>query len=338
MELEVRLVGGIENCFVSLPLPLVQTLDSSSAHLLTLELRSRTGHRWFVAWSGATSTSSSSAIEVSQQFADCISLPDRTAVQVRAISNVAKATLVTIEPHSEDDWEVLELNSEHAEAAILNQRFFKVRIVYEAMKFPLWLHGRTVTTVRVVSTFPKKGVVQLVAGTEVAVAPKRRKKNGNAHEGPYMQSSIKEHPFARALLRIQDPDRRFIHKSYVNGVELGVVLTSVAFIHPETAQSFSLDSLQFVVIIPRSSSEESSKNSDNDSFRKRSSSPPANNGNLTEKKKIRQAVVHLLISESVAKGHVMFAKSLRLYLGVGLHSCMLLLPDIQLSSLLYLHS
>ena len=64
MELEVRLVGGIENCFVSLPLSLVQTLDSSSAHLLTLELRSRTGHRWFVAWSGATSTSSSSAIEV----------------------------------------------------------------------------------------------------------------------------------------------------------------------------------------------------------------------------------------------------------------------------------
>ncbi|KAM4088196.1 hypothetical protein ACB094_07G052300 [Castanea mollissima] len=315
MELEVRLVGGIENCFVSLPLPLVQNLDSSSAQLLTLELRSRTGHRWFVSWSGATSTSSS-AIEVSLQFAECISLPDRTAVQVRAISNVAKATLVTIEPHSEDDWEVLELNSEHAEAAILNQ----VRIVHEAMKFPLWLHGRTVTTVRVVSTFPKKGVVQLVAGTEVAVAPKRRKKNGNAHEGPYMQSSIKEHPFARALLRIQDPDRRFIHKSYVNGIELGVVLTSVAFIHPETAQSFSLDSLQFVVIIPRSSSEESSKNSDNDSFRKRSSSPPANSGNLTEKKKIRQAVVHLLISESVAKGHVMFAKSLRLYLGVGLHS------------------
>ena len=180
--------------------------------------------------------------------------------------------------------------------------------------------------------------MQLVAGTEVAVAPKRRKKNGNAHEGPYMQSSIKEHPFARALLRIQDPDRRFIHKSYVNGVELGVVLTSVAFIHPETAQNFSLDSLQFVVIIPRSSSEESSKNSDNDSFRKRSSSPPVNSGNLTEKKKIRQAVVHLLISESVAKGHVMFAKSLRLYLGVGLHSCMLLLSDIQLSSLLYLHS
>lgn len=171
--------------------------------------------------------------------------------------------------------------------------------------------------------------VQLVPGTEVAVAPKRRKKNVNSQEGRYMQSSTKEHHFARALLRIQDSDRRFIHRSYVNGVELGVALTSVAFIHSETAKSFSLDSLQLVVIIPRSSPEERLKNSDNDALRTKSSSTPkvADIGNLTDKKKNRQAVVHLLISESVAKGHVMIAKSLRLYLGVGLHSCMLLFPE-----------
>lgn len=42
-------------------------------------------------------------------------------VQVRVVSDVPKATLVTIEPLTEDDWEVLELNSEHAEADILNQ-------------------------------------------------------------------------------------------------------------------------------------------------------------------------------------------------------------------------
>ncbi|KAE8009972.1 hypothetical protein FH972_006373 [Carpinus fangiana] len=323
MELEVRLVGGIENCFVSLPLPLIQTLESTRSGLghlpqvLALELRSlKDHHLWRVAWSGATSNSS--AIEVSQQFAECISLPDHASVQVRVVSNVPKATMVTIEPHGEDDWEVLELNSEHAEAAILNQ----VRIVHEAMKFPLWLHGRTVITFLVVSAFPKKAVVQLVPGTEVAVAPKRRKKNVNSQEGRYMQSSTKEHQFARALLRVQDPDRRFIHRSYVNGVELGVALTSVAFIHSETAKSFSLDSLQLLVIIPRSSSEESLKNSNNDALRTKSSSTPkvADMGNLTDKKKNRQAVVHLLISESVAKGHVMIAKSLRLYLGVGLHS------------------
>lgn len=61
------------------------------------------------------------ALQVAQQFGDCISLPDHARVQVRALSNVTKATLVTIEPSTEDDWEVLELNSELAEAAILNQ-------------------------------------------------------------------------------------------------------------------------------------------------------------------------------------------------------------------------
>ncbi|KAG7990266.1 hypothetical protein I3843_02G017200 [Carya illinoinensis] len=325
MEFEVRLVGGVENCFVSLPLPLIQTLDSTRSALLplpqvlALELRSLSDSRlWHVAWSGATSASS--AIEVAQKFAECIFLPEHATVQVRAVSNVPKATLVTIEPLSEDDWEVLELNSEHAEAAILNQ----VRIVHEEMKFPLWLHGHTVITFLVASTFPKKAVVQLMPGSEVAVAPKRRKKNVNAHEVGYKQhgTSTKEHHIARALLRIQAPDGRFIHRSNVRGVELGVVLTSVAFIHSETAKTLSLDSLQFVVIIPRSSSEESMRNSDNDALRTKGSSTPkvAGTGNLADKKKNRQAIVHLLISDSVAKGHVMIAKPLRLYLGVSLHS------------------
>lgn len=67
MELEVRVVGGIESCFVSLPLPFIQTLQST--HLgflppvLALELRSRrTCESWHLAWSG--SASRSPAIEV----------------------------------------------------------------------------------------------------------------------------------------------------------------------------------------------------------------------------------------------------------------------------------
>ncbi|XP_072086074.1 peroxisomal ATPase PEX1-like isoform X1 [Arachis hypogaea] len=127
MEFEVELVAAIDNCFVSLPLPLIQTLQSTRSsplpHILALELRSPTHppNLWFVAWSGATS--SPSAIKVSKQFVECISLPNHGTVQVRAAFNVAHASLVTIEPHTEDDWEVLELNSEQAEAAILNQVF-----------------------------------------------------------------------------------------------------------------------------------------------------------------------------------------------------------------------
>ncbi|CAB4307142.1 unnamed protein product [Prunus armeniaca] len=320
MEFEVRLVGGIENCYVSLPLALIQTLQSSSSslpHVLALELRSSSNDsRWNVAWSGATSTSQ--AVEVAQQFGDCISLPDHARVQVRALSNVTKATLVTIEPSTEDDWEVLELNSELAEAAMLNQ----VRIVHEAMRFPLWLHGRTTITFLVVSTFPKKSVVQLVPGTEVAVAPKRRK-TVNSHGDSSTLASNGERHISKALLRIQDPDRRLVHKSgYVKGVELGVVLTSVAMIHPETAKMFSLSSLQLVAVVPRLSPKESMKNSENDGLRTRSSSTPkeSNNGISNDKKDNRETIVRLLISDSVAKGHVMVAQSLRLYLRARLHS------------------
>ncbi|KAF7830064.1 anaphase-promoting complex subunit 1 isoform X1 [Senna tora] len=155
MELEVKLVGSIDNCFVSLSLPLIQILQATRSaplpHILALELRSRTDDLWVVAWSGATSASC--------RHRECISLPHHAKVQVRAASNVPHASLVTIEPHTEDDWEILELNSEQAEAAILNQ----LRIVYEGMRFPLWLHGHTMITFNVASVFPKKAVGMMMS-------------------------------------------------------------------------------------------------------------------------------------------------------------------------------
>lgn len=156
--------------------------------------------------------------------------------------------------------------------------------------------------------------MQLVPGTEVAVAPKRRKKV-ESHEEAYIQALDKEHPIPWAL-RVQDPDIRFVQRSEVKGVELGVVLTSVAFIHPETAKKYSLESLHLVVIEPRLSSKDSIKNQENVTMRKKSG---------LDKRESRQAIVCLLISESVARGHVMISRSLRLYLRARLHSCMLIL-------------
>lgn len=48
-------------------------------------------------------------------------MSDRSTVKVRVVSNLPKATLVTVEPLTEDDWEILELNSELAESVILEQ-------------------------------------------------------------------------------------------------------------------------------------------------------------------------------------------------------------------------
>ncbi|KAM6575126.1 hypothetical protein CsatA_023453 [Cannabis sativa] len=320
MDFDVKLVAGMESCFVSLPLFLIQTLQSSSSsgylpEVLALDLRSRTSDddHWTIAWSGATSSSSS--IEIAQQFADCISLREGTRVTVRALPNVAKATLVTIEPNTEDDWEVMELNAELAEAAILNQ----VRIVQEKMTFPLWLGGRTIIMFCVVSTFPKEAVVQLVPGTEVAVAPKRRRKNLDSSHDSSLLSSNKARHTAMALLRVQDGNRRLVHKSFVESIELDVVLTSVAMIHPETAKMYELDSLQSVILVPRLSSKDSVKDSEKDGLTVKSNLA-SKDAKIAIKQEHRQAVVRILVSDSVARGHVMIAHSLRLYLRAGLHS------------------
>ncbi|KAE8653680.1 peroxisome biogenesis protein 1 isoform X1 [Cucumis sativus] len=317
MELEVRTVGGMENCFVSLPLVLIQTLERRPgfasamdrlSEILVLELRNSSSDEvWTVSWSGATSTSS--AIEVSKQFADCISLPDCTTVQVRAVSSVPNATEVLIEPYSEDDWEVLELNAEIAEAAMLNQ----LRIIHEAMRFPLWLHGRTVVTFRVVSTSPKCGVVQLVHGTEVEVFSKTRKK--------FMDSR-------KAMLRVQDLDKRLIYNSNCTGIEIRVVPTSVAFIHPQTAKSFSLNSLELVSIMPRSSRKDSGQRSENNDLGKlKGSTAEANSGERNNGEKNQPTIVYLLNSNLVNEGHIMMARSLRLYLRINLHSWVLVKPQ-----------
>lgn len=166
--------------------------------------------------------------------------------------------------------------------------------------------------------------MQLVPGTEVAVAPKRREKYLDSHKNALMQSLDKDYPIAKALLRIQDSGQQLIHKSEVNGVELSVVLTNIVFIHPETATNYSFDSCQLVVIEPRLPSKQNYN--DTDMLRNKSISTAKEfSDGLAGKNEHRQVVARLLISESVAKGHVMMAQSLRHYLRTGLHSCMLIL-------------
>lgn len=317
----MRVVGGMEGCFVSLPIPFIQTLESTYGGLLppvlALDVRSRSGAgSWILAWSGSASRSSS--IEVAQQFAECISLHNQTKVTVKAFVNLPKAAMATIEPNSEDDWEILELNSELAEEAILKQ----VGIVHEGMRFPLWLHGHIVVEFLVVSTSPKKSVVQLVPGTEVAVAPKTRKKRVDTYQDVQKQSSIEEQLSMKALLRVQRYKGGSVHKFDFMNVEFGVVLTTVAFIHPDTAQKFSFDNLQLVTIVPRlpPNGKMHSKKDTNQKRGSNSLATEGSHGGSTGMEMARRAVLRLLFSDSVAKGHVMLPQSIRLYLLADAHS------------------
>lgn len=149
-------------------------------------------------------------------------------------------------------------------------------------------------------------------GTEVAVAPKRRKNSS-------LQSPDEGLTIAKAQLRIQDSDDKSIYKYEENGIEMDVVITFGVFVHPETAKKYSFSSCQLVEISPRSLSKYSKKKLQS---RSKSNEKEANNGIHTDKRDCpHHLIVHLLLRESVSKGHIMLAQSLRLYLGAELHSC-----------------
>ena len=63
-------------------------------------------------------------MQVAQELADCISLPDGTIAQLSVARSLAKADSVIIEPYGEDDWEILESRAELAEETILKQVVF----------------------------------------------------------------------------------------------------------------------------------------------------------------------------------------------------------------------
>uniref|UniRef100_A0A0E0QM99 Peroxisomal ATPase PEX1 n=1 Tax=Oryza rufipogon TaxID=4529 RepID=A0A0E0QM99_ORYRU len=253
MEVEVRVVGGARSCFAALPLHLIHALSRTSVSgdlppVLALHLRAAataTAARWSLAWSGAASRSS--AIEVAQELAECISLPDGTVAQLSVARSLAKADSVCIEPFSEDDWEILESRADLAEETILTQ----VGVVYEGMKFPLWLDGHNIVKFVVTSSSPKKSLVQLVPGTEVAVAPKKRRENSS--QDVQKQSALKEEAQTKALLRVQAADRKYVHKFKYKGVELGVILSYAVLVHPDTAARASISNLQLVTVSSKSS-------------------------------------------------------------------------------------
>uniref|UniRef100_A0ACD6ACF7 Uncharacterized protein n=2 Tax=Avena sativa TaxID=4498 RepID=A0ACD6ACF7_AVESA len=312
MEVVVRTVPGVRSCFAALPLPVIQALERTASAgflpaVLALELRTPDRARWRLAWAGAVSASPN-AVEVSQQFSACILLPNNTKASLSAVSVLPKAKFVSVEPISEEDWEVLELNSELAEEAILKQ----VGIVYDGMKFPLWLHDHNVVEFLVVSASPSNSIVQLVPGTEVSVAPKRRKDDANSNQCARKQDLLKEKPHKKALLRVQEAGGKYAHRFGYNGIQLGVFVTYVVQIHPDTAAKLSLGNLQLVSITSKFSPRESTENG------KRSDQQTKDS--VSGIKRNRHINVHIILSDSVAKEHIMLPQSIRHYIGTDVHS------------------
>jgi peroxin-1 len=160
-------------------------------------------------------------------------------------------------------------------------------------------------------------LVQLVPGTEVAVAPKKRKEK-SSHD-VQKQTSLKEQVKTKALLRVQAADRKYAHTFRYKGADIGVVLSYAVLIHPETAANITFDNLQLVTISPKSSTRGLAPNGKEVVKKK---------GISVAKERPQEVVVHILLSDTVAKGHVMLPYSIRHFISVDVHSCEYTGPSI----------
>jgi peroxin-1 len=153
-------------------------------------------------------------------------------------------------------------------------------------------------------------LVQLVPGTEVAVAPKKRKEKPS--QDLQKQSALKEQVKTKALLRVQAADRKYAHTFKYKGVEIGVVVSYAVLIHPDTAASISVGNLQLVTVSPKSSKK---------GLALKGKEVGQKKGISVTKERAHEAIIYILLSDSVAKGHVMLPYSIRHFISADVHSC-----------------
>ncbi|CAM9478899.1 unnamed protein product, partial [Phaeothamnion confervicola] len=184
----LRLVRA-RDCFVCLPLHVAQALGGSAHGAVMLQLSweaaaSDGGGRRvaYVSWNGGLSEGDS--FEVPLALAQTLGLDrvmdaDRYArVRFEPLDYVRDAGRVDVEPCTSDDWEIVEMNAEHLEGELLRQ----VCVVYPNQVLPIWVHGRILITLRVLSVTAAAGIcagagppcMRLTAHAELVVCPKPR--------------------------------------------------------------------------------------------------------------------------------------------------------------------
>ncbi|KAL4452226.1 hypothetical protein ABPG75_007888 [Micractinium tetrahymenae] len=166
------------NGWASLPPTLcARLLDAALPLPLALELRplrQRAGLSLpsdtpiYVAWDGASS-GQPGIVGLPAALARALGLADGTTVAVKQLAQAPPALSVTVEPASEDDWEVVEMNAGFLEEQLLTQ----VGVASPAQPLPAWIRSMGVM-LRVTAMEPAVPVARLVPGTEIYVAPRLR--------------------------------------------------------------------------------------------------------------------------------------------------------------------
>ncbi|KAI9012001.1 P-loop containing nucleoside triphosphate hydrolase protein [Phycomyces nitens] len=177
----------IRSCLVHLPSPWANALldQGKLPQNVMVELswlNQSTIQKAYCGWSGEASkaldpnavfkygNSPPEVLAIDPQFGQAIGLSEGQLVSVEFCRNVPECVSVHVEPHTEDDWEILELHAGYVEDNLLSQ----IRVVYENQLMCVWIHGRTLVRLRVAEINPPSSYMKLTNNAEVIVAPKAR--------------------------------------------------------------------------------------------------------------------------------------------------------------------
>lgn len=121
-------------------------------------------------------------------------LQDGQKVNVEFCRNLTDCKTVSVEPLTEDDWEILELHAGYVEEHLLSQ----IRVVYPDQIMCVWIHGKTLVRLVVAELDPKLDYLKLSNMSEVIVAPKVRRKEvadeTDLNTGGEKKGSVKVQP------------------------------------------------------------------------------------------------------------------------------------------------
>jgi len=124
----------------------------------------------FVGWVGDQALVQG-RIEIARPFAECFGLTEGEHVMASAVSDAPVATSIMVQPHSVDDWEVVELRASFIEEHLLSQ----IAVLTPGMVFVVWIHGQMPIKLRVDPKDSNRTPCFLLdRDSELAIESKRR--------------------------------------------------------------------------------------------------------------------------------------------------------------------
>eukprot|EP00939_MAST-03C_sp_MAST-3C-sp1_P004851 g4851.t1 len=139
----------------------------------------------YVGWAGEFAKGDGYVLELSSAFAKCLGLKEGSSVDMCVAPVAPIVNSIEVEPLTQDDWEIIELNGGHVEEKLLSQ----IAVLSSNLVFPLWVQ-KTCVRLRVVTPLDELRPVRLAHGaTELLVKPKMRARERKLDEKTSKTSS-----------------------------------------------------------------------------------------------------------------------------------------------------